>query len=1052
MSTKDFSLSNYSGQDSIAYGAVAESFFNSTSPLAIPLFADNALVNIQTETLLEPLSIDEHTVLADAVTLVVDQLANTAASTTQWQQLLTTSFDSDYSENTSAENFRQHLLPGEATPLMSLEVVDELTQGGAYSAAGDRLFIARNSLTAGNTDTVASIIGEEIGHWFDDQLNVTDAQGDEGEIFSRTLFGEQLDSSSLSELRQEDDFGIINLNGEELEVEFNRKYRPDLVISSAYAPSNVTVGNRVNLSVYTKNQGRSTAGYSYTRYWLSNDTKLDSSDRLLTTDYVGSLRSGRSERDTHSFTYNASYGTGTKYIIFQADATNRVSETSGTNNTTYRRMTVANNSVKPDLVISSAYAPSNVTVGNRVNLSVYTKNQGSSTAGYSYTRYWLSNDTKLDSSDRLLTTDYVGSLRSGRSERDTHSFTYNASYGTGTKYIIFQADATNRVNETSGTNNTTYRRMTVANNSVKPDLVISSAYAPSNVTVGNRVNLSVYTKNQGSSTAGYSYTRYWLSNDTKLDSSDRLLTTDYVGSLRSGRLERDTHSFTYNASYGTGTKYIIFQADATNRVSETSDTNNTTYRRLTVNNPATDLYISGAYASGNVTVGNRVNLSVYTKNQGSSTAGSSHIRYWLSNDTKLDSSDRLLATDYVGSLGAGRSERDTHSFTYNASYGTGTKYIIFQADATNRVSETSEANNFAYRRLTAKGVDWFSQNLSDAQLISKTRSLASDGELSRQDMIDIFRNAGDRDVIDSNELKDLRTIIENSRRFSMEHHVKVLSNKIVNGDDANKNSGIGNLQAGSQDGRMENLIQKWFLGKNRPDPLDESYKYHEVKGSLFKNGISYEDIGQGQVGDCYFLAALASIARRSSNMIEGMFIDNGDKTYTVRFDKRGTYDYVTVDRWLPTTSSGKAIYASWGGGHYTDTTNELWVALAEKAYAQIHESGWLKGPASDDHINSYTTINGGNPGKAITDITGIGLSTQQLPSPHSWFLNSERNAIADNFTYYSMVVFASKANVSNSSVVAGHAYTLVDYDKSTKKFKLFNPWGIDGGQGGKRCT
>lgn len=86
-----------------------------------------------------------------------------------------------------------------------------------------------------------------------------------------------------------------------------------------------------------------------------------------------------------------------------------------------------------------------------------------------------------------------------------------------------------------------------------------------------------------------------------------------------------------------------------------------------------------------------------------------------------------------------------------------------------------------------------------------------------------------------------------------------------------------------------------------------------------------------------------------------MFIDNGDGTFTVRFFNNGVADYVTVDRYLPTTSN-RAAYAGWGGGEASSSMNELWVALAEKAYAQLGASGWSR---PGNNRNSYSDIEGG---------------------------------------------------------------------------------------------
>ena len=69
---------------------------------------------------------------------------------------------------------------------------------------------------------------------------------------------------------------------------------------------------------------------------------------------------------------------------------------------------------------------------------------------------------------------------------------------------------------------------------------------------------------------------------------------------------------------------------------------------------------------------------------------------------------------------------------------------------------------------------------------------------------------------------------------------------------------------------------------------------------------------QGELGDCYFISSLGTIAKASPAAIRNMFIDNGDGTWTVRFYANGTADYVTVDNMLPTDSNGYLVYADYG--------------------------------------------------------------------------------------------------------------------------------------------
>src|SRR5262249_4155892 len=153
----------------------------------------------------------------------------------------------------------------------------------------------------------------------------------------------------------------------------------------------------------------------------------------------------------------------------------------------------------------------------------------------------------------------------------------------------------------------------------------------------------------------------------------------------------------------------------------------------------------------------------------------------------------------------------------------------------------------------------------------------------------------------------------------------------------------------------DELVGKWFRGSDHPLALDANgvrYTYRYANGSLFVNGVSYTDIRQGAVGDCYYLSALAEMAMQTPGLVQTMFSDNGDSTYTVRFFHNGVADYVTVDRYLPTDTQGRFVYAC-QGDYASSTGNELWVALAEKAYAQVNEEGWLGQPR--DGTNAYCT-------------------------------------------------------------------------------------------------
>ena len=319
--------------------------------------------------------------------------------------------------------------------------------------------------------------------------------------------------------------------------------------------------------------------------------------------------------------------------------------------------------------------------------------------------------------------------------------------------------------------------------------------------------------------------------------------------------------------------------------------------------------------------------------------------------------------------------------------------------------------------------DWFS-NLQDESIRELTRSRFVDNTISRSDMIAILRDAGDDNQVDATEMNDFRTIINNAAYLGIQDHVRVLSNKVVNGDVANKS---GNLQVGSSTEQLNQLINKWFLGSDRPQ-TPHTYQY--AQGSLFQNGISHDDIRQGYINDCFFLAGLGATLVQTPEIIQNMFIDNGDGTFTVRFYNKGVADYVTVDRYLPTNNIGNFVYAS-PGDNYADANNELWVALAEKAYAQLNESGWI----NQDNTNSYNGIgNAGYLSDAFAHITGERTALGRI-------LDFEK--VVNAFNSGEVVGFGSKSSGVESNIVTSHAYALVDYNPQTQKFTLLNPWSTD---------
>jgi len=320
----------------------------------------------------------------------------------------------------------------------------------------------------------------------------------------------------------------------------------------------------------------------------------------------------------------------------------------------------------------------------------------------------------------------------------------------------------------------------------------------------------------------------------------------------------------------------------------------------------------------------------------------------------------------------------------------------------------------------------------NAALEALVESLYVDQSISRPDMIQILRSAGDDGTVGADELADLRMLVTTTE-YAMPSYVRGLAYDVVHQSPANlkfQGQTAGNLEAGSSSTLLNILVDKWFFGADVPAVLGSGIEYRESTGTLFVNTPSLNDAKQGMVGDCYLIASLVSIANKSPQAIYDMFLDNGDGTFTVRFFGAGIADFVTVNRRLPTYSNGTLAYAGYGFSALSSSTT-LWVALAEKAYAQWNETG----KAGRNGTNTYAGIEGGWMHNSNAQILGYS-------STNHYFSSSTQQTLIDALSSGRAVTLGTNSSVSISGLVASHAYTVVRFDSATSTFVLDNPWGF----------
>jgi hypothetical protein len=394
------------------------------------------------------------------------------------------------------------------------------------------------------------------------------------------------------------------------------------------------------------------------------------------------------------------------------------------------------------------------------------------------------------------------------------------------------------------------------------------------------------------------------------------------------------------------------------------------------------------------------------------------------------------------------------TFTWSASGGTINTSGVFTAPSSVGVCTVTAKSGSATG--TAKvTVQANSGSLQNAALAGLVTTLDADGSISRLDMIQILRSVGGDGVVDTAEFSDLKKILNQAGTLNIPGYVQVLAGDVINGNVANatyQGQALGNLAAGNTAAKLNNLINKWFLGADHPTLCNTSLVYKSVAGSLFPHTPSHVDEYQGSLGDCYFISALGTLADSNPAAVQNMFINNNDGTYTVRFytgpcgtiynysdgsisagfsNNIGTADYVTVDCMLPTSTSGILVYADCGA-NYTNTANSLWIPLAEKAYAQWNQTGKT---GRTDSLNAYASIQGG--WMATVDAQVLGYNATDYIMTNT----KEQVAINAIAAKKAVTIGTLQWTGTNLGLYASHAYAIVGYNASTDKFTLYNPWG-----------
>jgi subtilase family serine protease len=457
----------------------------------------------------------------------------------------------------------------------------------------------------------------------------------------------------------------------------------DLIVSALNAPTTAGAGTAIVVTDTTTNNGSATVQTSTTRFYLSTNGIVDAGDvQLDGAHVVPELAAGASHASSTTVTVPATVASGTYYLLAKADGDNAVVETQEGNNVALRQIQIGT-----DLLISSLGVPAKGGSGLPITITDTTKNQGGAMTPPSVTRFYLSSNVNLDSSDTLLSPGRaVPALDPGTASTGSTTVTLPAIAGGGVYYIIAKADGDNAIPESSETNNTAFASIQVGS-----DLVVASFSVPVNAGLAPFVVADTIT-NQGAGTAAASTTRYYLSGYAYLDSRAVLLSGERaVPALAAG--ETNTGSATVAVPDGTaaGSYYLLAKADADNVVAESQEFNNTNVRAIAI---GPDLVTSGFAVPSAAAAGATISVTDVVTNQGADPADASTTRFYLSANVLLDASDVLLSgVHQVPPLAAGQSSTGVTSIVIPAGTVARYYYVIAASDADNAVRESSETNN-----------------------------------------------------------------------------------------------------------------------------------------------------------------------------------------------------------------------------------------------------------------------------------------------------------------------------------------------------------------------
>ena len=235
-------------------------------------------------------------------------------------------------------------------------------------------------------------------------------------------------------------------------------------------------------------------------------------------------------------------------------------------------------------------------------------------------------------------------------------------------------------------------------------------------------------------------------------------------------------------------------------------------------------------------------------------------------------------------------------------------------------------------------------------------------------------------------------------------------------------------------GLIDSRPVEWLRPVNIRDDVTAQYG-SGAPWKLVRDSVRPDDVRQGAIGNCWFVGALAILARQKPMLI-GKNLPyfqefNECGAYLVRLCKDGLWRNVIVDDFLPCNRNKSLCYT-------TASRRQLWVPLIEKAAAKL--SGGYEGMHSGTLCEAFSLLTG--------FATERELLTDDISADESDLLWA-RIVSGHSAGYLVGLACAQKprspqiTQFRDKGLQAPHAYVVLDTAevKGARLVQLGNPWG-----------